>query len=226
MGLRRAPSGDLLGYKLARPGDVTAAGEPVFYSGSKLAPDLSLPRCSSAGGMDRRRWAGVRRGWERRGRCSGARVRLRRPGTGGQARIPPESRYGAGDVVVAVAGLDGAPRWWGETAELGERAGRIGGAQVEYGPVSLDLRRAARGLLAHHGSAAADDAAGMLALAVALAALLVEIGRWRKAQHRPHQAVAAHAAAAFWPGMNAECANATDSSRSTLWHPREVPQTP
>ena len=44
VGLRRAPSGDLLGYKLARPGDVTAAGKPVFYSGSKLAPDLSLPR--------------------------------------------------------------------------------------------------------------------------------------------------------------------------------------
>ena len=44
VGLRRAPSGDLLGYKLARSGDVTAAGEPVFYSGSKLAPDLSLPR--------------------------------------------------------------------------------------------------------------------------------------------------------------------------------------
>jgi hypothetical protein len=42
--LRRAPSGNLLGYKLARPGDTTAAGEPVFYSGSKLAPDLSLPR--------------------------------------------------------------------------------------------------------------------------------------------------------------------------------------
>jgi hypothetical protein len=44
VGLRRAPSGNLLGYKLARPGDTTAAGEPVFYSGSKLAPDLSLPR--------------------------------------------------------------------------------------------------------------------------------------------------------------------------------------
>src|SRR4051795_12093018 len=42
--LRRAPSGNLLGHKLARPGDTTAAGEPVFYSGSKLAPDLSLPR--------------------------------------------------------------------------------------------------------------------------------------------------------------------------------------
>jgi hypothetical protein len=44
VGLRRAPSGDLLGYKLARPGDLTGAGEPVFYSGSKLGPDLSLPR--------------------------------------------------------------------------------------------------------------------------------------------------------------------------------------
>ena len=52
--LRRAPSGDLLGYKLARPGDVTAAGEPVFYSGSKLAPDLSLPRLQQ-------RWASTPR---------------------------------------------------------------------------------------------------------------------------------------------------------------------
>ena len=42
--VRRAPSGDPLGYKVARPGDMTAAGEAVFYSGSKLAADLSLPR--------------------------------------------------------------------------------------------------------------------------------------------------------------------------------------
>ena len=61
VGLRRAPSGDLLGYKLARPGDVTAAGEPVFYSGSKLAPDLSLPRlqqrwASTPSPADRRRY--------------------------------------------------------------------------------------------------------------------------------------------------------------------------
>ena len=48
--VRRAPSGDPLGYKVARPGDVTAAGETVFYSGSKLAADLSLPRLL-------RRWA-------------------------------------------------------------------------------------------------------------------------------------------------------------------------
>ncbi|MFE1229848.1 mobilization protein [Streptomyces sp. NPDC058745] len=41
---RIAPSGDTLGYTVALPGDRNAKGEPVFYSGSKLAPDLSLPR--------------------------------------------------------------------------------------------------------------------------------------------------------------------------------------
>ncbi|GGP40656.1 relaxase/mobilization nuclease domain-containing protein [Streptomyces abikoensis] len=41
---RTAPSGDLLGYTVALPGDRNGQGEPVFYSGSKLAPDLSLPR--------------------------------------------------------------------------------------------------------------------------------------------------------------------------------------
>ncbi|MFE3992150.1 relaxase/mobilization nuclease domain-containing protein [Streptomyces goshikiensis] len=41
---RVAPSGDLLGYTVALPDDQNKHGEPVFYSGSKLAPDLSLPR--------------------------------------------------------------------------------------------------------------------------------------------------------------------------------------
>ncbi|MEV0445352.1 mobilization protein [Streptomyces spectabilis] len=41
---RTAPSGDLLGYKVALPDDHNTNGEPVFYPGSKLAPDLSLPR--------------------------------------------------------------------------------------------------------------------------------------------------------------------------------------
>ncbi|MFE9363835.1 relaxase/mobilization nuclease domain-containing protein [Streptomyces sp. NPDC006978] len=48
---RVAPSGDTLGYTVALPGDRNAKGQPVFYSGSKLAPDLSLPRI-------RERWDG------------------------------------------------------------------------------------------------------------------------------------------------------------------------
>ncbi|MFJ2592285.1 relaxase/mobilization nuclease domain-containing protein [Streptomyces erythrochromogenes] len=50
---RVAPSGDLLGYTVALPGDVNAQGEPVFYPGSKLGPDLSLPRI-------REHWSGRR----------------------------------------------------------------------------------------------------------------------------------------------------------------------
>ncbi|MFF8918951.1 relaxase/mobilization nuclease domain-containing protein [Streptomyces sp. NPDC015032] len=41
---REAPSGDLLGYKVALPDDRNKDGEPVFYPGARLAPDLSLPR--------------------------------------------------------------------------------------------------------------------------------------------------------------------------------------
>ncbi|MFF7477009.1 relaxase/mobilization nuclease domain-containing protein [Streptomyces sp. NPDC008092] len=48
---RAAPSGDLLGYKVALPDDLNRDGEPVFYPGARLAPDLSLPRI-------RERWSG------------------------------------------------------------------------------------------------------------------------------------------------------------------------
>lgn len=47
---RVAPSGDLLGYKVALTDDRNEDHEPIYYSGSTLAPDLSLPRI-------RERWA-------------------------------------------------------------------------------------------------------------------------------------------------------------------------
>ncbi|MGI5457586.1 relaxase/mobilization nuclease domain-containing protein [Streptomyces sp. CA-249302] len=49
---RVAPSGDLLGYKVALTDDLNKDGEPVFYPGSKLAPDLSLPRIRERWGSD------------------------------------------------------------------------------------------------------------------------------------------------------------------------------
>ncbi|MFJ2870164.1 relaxase/mobilization nuclease domain-containing protein [Streptomyces sp. NPDC087298] len=47
---KRIAPGDLLGYKVALPDDRNKDDEPVFYAGSTLAPDLSLPRI-------RERWA-------------------------------------------------------------------------------------------------------------------------------------------------------------------------
>ncbi|MYY08867.1 mobilization protein [Streptomyces sp. SID4919] len=42
--VQRFPSGDVRGYKIALQGDVNAQGEPVWFSGSKLASDLSYPQ--------------------------------------------------------------------------------------------------------------------------------------------------------------------------------------
>ncbi|MFD8321411.1 relaxase/mobilization nuclease domain-containing protein [Kitasatospora purpeofusca] len=42
--LRQAPSGDVLGYNVALPGDRNRDNEPIWFAGSTLAPDLSLPR--------------------------------------------------------------------------------------------------------------------------------------------------------------------------------------
>ncbi|MFI5526090.1 mobilization protein [Streptomyces platensis] len=41
---KTGPSGDVLGYSVALPGDVNKVGEPVWFSGSTLASDLSLPK--------------------------------------------------------------------------------------------------------------------------------------------------------------------------------------
>ncbi|MFI1534523.1 relaxase/mobilization nuclease domain-containing protein [Streptomyces anandii] len=42
--VQRFSSGDVRGYKVAVEGDTNAAGEPVWFSGSALAPDLSFPK--------------------------------------------------------------------------------------------------------------------------------------------------------------------------------------
>ncbi|WP_089100626.1 relaxase/mobilization nuclease domain-containing protein [Streptomyces hyaluromycini] len=41
---RVLPSGDVQGYNVALPGDRNGDKEPIYYAGSTLAPDLSLPR--------------------------------------------------------------------------------------------------------------------------------------------------------------------------------------
>ncbi|MFC9395013.1 relaxase/mobilization nuclease domain-containing protein [Streptomyces sp. NPDC057027] len=38
------PSGDVRGYRVALDGDTNAQGEPVWFAGSTLAPDLSYPK--------------------------------------------------------------------------------------------------------------------------------------------------------------------------------------
>jgi hypothetical protein len=127
VGLRRAPSGDLLGYKLARPGDLTAAGEPMFYSGSELAPDLSLPRLQ-------RRWPSTPSQHTASGTGRG-------PGSpavvdavaAARAALRDGSENGDGvasataDLLTALAASRGVQEWgerWGTVADRFDRAAR------------------------------------------------------------------------------------------------------
>ncbi len=193
--LRRGPSGDPLGYKVARRGDVSAAGGVVFYSGSKLAPDLSLPR--------------LVRGWEEAAQGSDAAVPVdaaRRRVEGARAAVGAARRghgvedadgiaHATRDVLTAMAGWSGE---LGGAAEAFDRAARPPRTAVAApGPSGAGLRRVARQLVRRRGMLGVSDEPGaaMVALAVAMAALLREIAAWQRERDREHQAAAARAAA-------------------------------
>lgn len=194
--LRYGPSGDALGYRIGRPGDVTAAGQQLFYSGSKLAPDLSLPQL-------RRRWAQNPDQPSPAGRPSPAEaedvvVRAR------VAVGAPDASEGAdgiahatGDVLAALAANDKTDKHgWTDAEERYERASRAPGGRIpDVGPVGAELRQLARRLLAARGFRG-KDAAGSVALAIAVAGLLQEIAAWQRERERAHQAAAADDAGA------------------------------
>ena len=208
VGLRRAPSGDLLGYRLARPGDVTVAGEPVFYSGSRLAPDLSLPRLQqrwASTAPDRLAASSLRRmgSTEILDAVAAARAALRAGGEDGDGIASATA-----DLLTALAGQrpGGWGERWGTAADRFDRAARAPGERrSESGPVAGELRLLARGLLTARGRAG-RGAVGGVALAVALAALVAEIAAWQAARGRDHQAAAAQR-------------TATDATELVLEHP-------
>lgn len=193
--VRLAPSGDALGYKIARPGDVTAVGEPVFYSGSKLAPDLSLPR--------------LIRAWGAAGRGSGAaeplptasrRVDAARRSVGAarhgrKGEDPDGLTHAAYSVLTA---MRGTASYWDDAADRFDRAARAPkDTSPREGPHAAGLRRVARQLVRHRRVLGVPGEPGpaALALAVALAALLREVSAWQRDRGRGHQADAALAAA-------------------------------
>jgi hypothetical protein len=199
--LRKAPSGDPLGYTVGRADDVSAAGVPVRYSGSKLGADLSLPKLL-------RRWA------ERDPPGSGHEAvvpgavsqvqRARRVVTearqfGGPAERqedPAQVAHAVADVLTALRGWPGAGAEFGTAADLFDRAARPPrGRAGAPGASTLGLRRAARQLMRQRRVATGNELDGLITLAVALVALVKEIGAWQRERGRVHQSAAATATA-------------------------------
>jgi hypothetical protein len=204
--LRYAPSGDVIGYKVARPGDLNSTGNPIFYSGSKLAPDLSMPNL-------RRRWEGLPATVGRSDTAAAKRHvrRARRTVAAARARGEPID-VAASDIASATGDLllaaDASHAFPGAlAADAFDRASRTPRSHpAARSRAGSGLRHVARQMIRQrYFSDGSDDGASTIALAVALVDLVREIAGWHRDHGRTHQAAAAEIAAVAidrWPQLD------------------------
>ncbi|MFC4945814.1 hypothetical protein ACFPFQ_20280 [Pseudonocardia sp. GCM10023141] len=175
---------------------MTANGQPVYYSGSKLAPDLSMPQLLA-------RWADIPDGTEMGEPVRVARRQARRAHLsitdarrGDGIDDPEEIVHATGDLLTAIRGRRWAGDELGVAADLYDRASRPPGRVVgRPSSVSLGLRRAARQLIRQRRSVVDGDLTAAIALLVAVVALVREIAGWQRDSGRSHQATAAQQSA-------------------------------
>lgn len=201
------PSGDLSGYSVALPDDLNADGEPVYYSGSTLAPDLSLPRVrlrfgaspdddveaalpASASGRSGRRPAPARR---RTAEAAWAAILVIDEGGDGAAAAQIAA---AGEILDALAATSAAHtrRELREAAAAFERASRSHvRAERRHGRA---LRQAARDLV-YSGPALGrgEDGAGTAMAIDMLFFLVMATAHWHGRKQHAQQAAAARQAA-------------------------------
>lgn len=176
---RVAPDGAVTGYSVALPGDRAASGRAVWYSGTRLAPDLSLPRV-------RERWdgcgsAGTVASWE----AVAEHVRQAAAALSADDATAAGDLAALGDVIAAYA--PHAPRIVRDevvaAARAFERASRAPGPRTLAGEARQLTRQATRFL--NEAARGSGAAAAVLMLAALLAAVL--------AAQRRHEAQERHA---------------------------------
>lgn len=199
---RHAPSGDATGYSVALPGDRNRHGEPIWFAGSTLAPDLSLPKIRQRlpTSADTGTW----------------------PPTSGHRSAPARARYravpeaetaaaafrenneeraaahliGVGELLDAVThtSTSATREHLGAAARAFERATRshVRAQQSE----TRALRSAARGI-ARAGTALGrgEDGGATAMLLSTLVLVAIAAAHWHAARGHAQQAAAAHAAA-------------------------------
>lgn len=206
---RELPPGQLVGYAVAEPGDVNSVGSPVWYSGRRLARDLSLPQLVS-------RWASASPPAEQIPPAASERSRVGRAErdaavseaitaveeasdavAGGDAVDAAGVAHAASDMLTAAAWVNRqntplAEELW-PAMEVFDRAARTSGVgqPSRWSPVAAELRRAAWRLMAVRTMASGGTASGVTELLLALAALAAEIAAYREMTRCAAQAVAA-----------------------------------
>ncbi|MEU3710738.1 relaxase/mobilization nuclease domain-containing protein [Streptomyces catenulae] len=201
---RLAPSGDALGYKVALVGDRNEAHEPIWYSGSTLAPDLSLPRI-------RKRLAatadlpGLPATLGRTGLSAPARARHVTAEVTDSALVSMASRgdgtaaaqlIGIGEVLDALA-QTGAAATRAELRVAANHFERATRSEIRAEEREMYALRRAAHQIVHSGPALGsgqDSAATSLVLDVLVLAVVVA-ARWHAARGHAQQAEAAQRAA-------------------------------
>lgn len=212
--VQRTSDGQVRGYAVGFSTDVTAEGTPVLYSGSKLARDLTWPKLLE-------RWASTPNdepaelprteaghptpAARRAVLAEAAEVVNRAAATLHAGHEDGDGIAHATSEVLATLSAAKEGREPGELSAVLDTFDRAARTPERVMPSSLgslarELRWAARHL-ARVGtlSGRGHEKFATVALLVALASLIAEIGAWHQARGRVHQAAAAHRAAKAIP---------------------------
>ncbi|MFC8719673.1 relaxase/mobilization nuclease domain-containing protein [Kitasatospora sp. NPDC057198] len=202
--LRHAPSGDVLGYNVALPGDRNASKEPVWFAGSTLAPDLSLPQIRRRLTDSPAKTATPRPDTSRTDRSASARIRREAAGTAERATAVLDEDgdeaaaqlVGAGELLDALAQTAPAATRaeLRDAARAFERATRSH-VRAENADIRA-LRSAARGIV-HAGTALGrgEDGGATAMVLSTLVLLTLAAARWHSARGHAQQAAASRQAA-------------------------------
>jgi hypothetical protein len=210
--------GQVTGYAVGLPTDTAGSGGPLWYSGGKLAPDLTLPKL-------RHRWNGQAAGsaggpaapltpaeraaiWDHVTRTAAAATEQIRQLSVTDPGLAVDAAWAAADTFHAAASALGS-RVLRQAADSYARAARAPygrvphrtpAARAPYGrvphrtPAGDGLRRAAR-LLSLAAPATGDPVLAQIALIVRLIALAQAVADLRAVQRHAAQAAAARVAA-------------------------------
>ncbi|MEV5774241.1 mobilization protein [Streptomyces antimycoticus] len=188
---RVAPDGNVTGYSVALPGDRDGGQKPVWFPGTRLAPDLSLPRV-------RERWSGppvkVSAAPAAMWRTAAEKVRAAADqlGAGGLHQGAGEvAALGDLIVVAAVASPYLVRSQIREAAYEFERASRAPAARRMEGQARELYRESTQVLARSVSSAGRNDTVAALGFLVALVTAVEASRRWHQAQEHRVQAEAA-----------------------------------
>jgi hypothetical protein len=193
--------GQVTGYAVAMPGDTGKDGNPVWYSGGKLAADLTWPKLTQ-------RWTRARHQpdirltdaehaalWDRAARIAAdATARIRYCTATGNPAAAADAASAASDALHVTAAVLGS-RTLHRAADDYDRAARQPYGRVPVPtPAGNQLRHAAR-IIAAYAYLAGDRTLTPVVLLIKLAALAEAVAELRQAQQRAAQAAAALRAA-------------------------------